>query len=56
MKSTESVKALRARRKAQGLSRFDIYVHPDDWPRIKALAAALQQKRAKIVKPTKWTA
>jgi hypothetical protein len=42
---TERVQALRARRQALGLSRLDVYAHPDDHPAIKALADGLARNR-----------
>jgi len=48
-KSTaERVAALRAARNALGLKRLELYVHPHDWPAIKALAEKLQRKRARM--------
>jgi hypothetical protein len=43
----ERVAALRQRREALGLSRLELYVHPDDKERITAYAAKLQRKRIK---------
>ena len=43
----ERIQAMRAARDAAGLRRLEVYVHPDDWPRVKALAARLQRKREK---------
>jgi hypothetical protein len=37
--------AERERRKAQGLTRLEVYAHPEDHEPIKALAAKLQRKR-----------
>ena len=45
--TAERVGALRAARDAQGLRRLELYVHPDDWPTIKALADRLAKRRAK---------
>ena len=45
--STPRVATLRAARKSAGLKRVELYVHPDDEPAIKALAAKLARKRAK---------
>jgi hypothetical protein len=42
---TERVQELRQRREALGLTRLELYVHPDDHEAIKALAAKLQRKR-----------
>ncbi len=47
--TAERVAALRAAREAMGLKRLELYVHPDDWPAIKALAEKLQRKRARLV-------
>lgn len=41
------VAALRKRRAALGLTRLELYVHPDDHDAIKALAEKLQRKRLK---------
>jgi hypothetical protein len=43
--TTERVQELRQRRELLGLTRLEIYVHPDDHEAIKALAAKLQRKR-----------
>ena len=43
----QRVEELRARRKALGLTRLELYVHPDDHPPVKQLAAKLQRKRIK---------
>jgi hypothetical protein len=43
--STNYVAALRARREAQGLLRFELYAHPGDWAALKELAARLQAQR-----------
>ena len=43
------VAALRERRAALGLTRLELYAHPDDHAAIKALAEKLQRKRAKAV-------
>jgi hypothetical protein len=45
--NTERVQALRARREALGLTRLELYAHPEDHASIKALAAKLQRKRMK---------
>jgi hypothetical protein len=42
---TERVQELRERREAQGLTRLDLYVHPEDVEPIKAYAAKRQRKR-----------
>ncbi len=41
----ERVAALRQRRAELGLTRLELYAHPDDHEAIKALAAKLQGKR-----------
>jgi hypothetical protein len=41
----ERVAKMRAERAAAGLKRLELYVHPDDWPAVKKLAAKLQRKR-----------
>jgi hypothetical protein len=41
------VAALRKRRTASGLTRLEVYAHPDDHAPIKAHAARLARKRAK---------
>lgn len=38
---------MRARRKAEGLTRLELLAHPDDHEPIKAHAAKLQRKREK---------
>jgi hypothetical protein len=43
--STGRVIALRLRRLMQGLTRLELYVHPEDHEAIKAYAAKLQRKR-----------
>lgn len=47
----QRVAELRARRKAEGLARLELFAHPDDHEPIKAHAAKLQRKRAKGAKP-----
>lgn len=42
--------ALRQRRAEQGLTRVDVYAHPDDHAAIKALAEKLQAKRERAAK------
>ena len=49
--TSERVQALRAARDALGLKRLELYAHPEDWPAIKALAAKLQRRRAKLAAP-----
>lgn len=48
--STARVQALRLQRKAEGLVRLDLYVHPDDRESIKAHAEKLAKMRRKAVK------
>jgi hypothetical protein len=43
--STERVAEVRARRRALGLRRLEVYAHPEDHEPIKVLAAKLQRKR-----------
>ena len=43
--TSERVQALRQRREALGLTRLELYVHPDDHEAVKALAAKLFRKR-----------
>ena len=43
----ERVRTLRAKFANIGLKRRELYVHPDDWPQIKTLAAKLQLRRAR---------
>jgi hypothetical protein len=43
--TTERVQELRQRREALGLTRLELYVHPEDHEAIKAYAAKLQRKR-----------
>ena len=42
------VAALRQRRAALGLKRLELYAHPTDHAALKALAARLQLRRAKL--------
>ena len=44
---TQRVQALRQRRADLGLTRLDLYAHPDDHGYIKTYAQALTDKRAK---------
>jgi hypothetical protein len=46
----QRVDELRARRKALGLARLELYVHPDDHPPVKGLADKLRKKREKLEK------
>lgn len=48
--TSERVQAMRAARDALGLTRLELYAHPEDWPAIKALAEKLQRKRAKLAR------
>jgi hypothetical protein len=43
----QRVEELRARRKALGLKRLELYAHPADHPAIKRKAASLQRGREK---------
>jgi hypothetical protein len=43
----ERVAALRQRREAQGLTRLELYAHPDDAERIRTYATKLALKREK---------
>lgn len=43
----QRVAELRARRVKLGLSRLELYVHPEDKERITAYAAKLQRRRIK---------
>jgi hypothetical protein len=45
--ATARVIALRKRRAAHGLTRLEVYAHPDDHAAIKAYAARLLKKRGK---------
>jgi hypothetical protein len=47
---SERVALLRERAAALGLKRLEMYVHPEDWVEIKALAARLQKRREKAAK------
>lgn len=49
--TSERVAEMRAARDELGLSRLELYAHPDDWPAIKALAEKLQRKRVKLAAP-----
>jgi hypothetical protein len=40
--------AERNRRKAEGLKRFESWVHPDDFEKVSALVAKLRRKRAAL--------
>lgn len=44
--STSRVTGLRQRRAEQGLTRLDLYVHPDDHEAVKAVVRALTQQRS----------
>jgi hypothetical protein len=48
--ATERVHALRAKREALGLTRLDLYAHPEDHAAIKTYAAKLQRKRLTAAK------
>jgi hypothetical protein len=49
--ANERKAAERERRKQAGLTRLELYVHPEDHEPIKALAAKLQRKRTKAKEP-----
>ncbi len=42
----ERVQALRSRREALGLTRLELYVHPEDHQPVKLYADLLQRERA----------
>lgn len=46
--SLTRVRALRERRQAQGMTRIDLYAHPDDHAALKKLAAKLAKSRAPV--------
>jgi hypothetical protein len=48
--AAERMAALRQRRQAEGLTRLELWAHPDDWVAIKALAAKVQKRREKAAK------
>lgn len=48
--ATERMAALRKRRQEEGLTRLDLWVHPDDHDAVKEAAAKLQRKREKAAK------
>ncbi len=41
---------MRRRRKLSGQTRCEVYTHPEDHPKVKAKAAALNKARAKLTK------
>lgn len=45
--ATQRMDELRTRRKALGLSRLELYAHPEDKERITAYAQRLQRRRIK---------
>ena len=45
---TERKQAERERKRALGLVRRDVYAHPDDWPKLKALEQKLRAKRETV--------
>ncbi len=49
--TSERVEKLRQERAEMGLKRREVYAHDDDWPKIQELAAKLQRRREKAVKP-----
>lgn len=46
--TAERVQAMREAREALGLKRRELYAHEADWPAVKALAARLAKKRARM--------
>jgi hypothetical protein len=46
----DRVQKMRVERDALGLKRLELYAHPDDWDKIKALAFTLNMKRQKPAK------
>ncbi len=50
--TTARVAALRERRAALGLTRLELYVHPEDHAAVKAVAQALTQRRSSNAKLT----
>ncbi len=48
--ATERMAALRKRRQEEGLTRLELWVHPDDHDAVKEAAAKLQRKRDKAAK------
>jgi hypothetical protein len=49
----QRVQELRARREALGLTRLELYAHPDDHEAVKRKAALLQRQREKAKEKTK---
>lgn len=49
--TSERVAKLRADRADLGLTRRDVYIHPDDWPEVLRFVAKLARKRAKLLAP-----
>jgi hypothetical protein len=47
--NAERQEALRKRRKALGLTRLELYAHPEDHEAIKALAEKLQRRRVRAI-------
>jgi cell division protein ZapA (FtsZ GTPase activity inhibitor) len=45
----ERVAELRQRRQELGLTRLELYVHPEDHEAIKALAEKLQRRRTRAI-------
>jgi hypothetical protein len=45
--SAEKMRELRQRREAMGLTRLELYAHPEDHAALKKEAAKLQRKREK---------
>ena len=48
--ATERMAALRKRRQVEGLTRMELWVHPDDHAAVKEAAEKLQRKRDKAAK------
>jgi hypothetical protein len=46
----QRVDEMRTRRKALGLTRIELYVHPEDHEAVKRKAASLQRTREKLEK------
>lgn len=49
--AAERVADMRQRRQAAGLTRLEVYAHPDDHAAIRAYAARLVRKREREGKP-----
>jgi len=44
--AAERKAAERARKRAEGLKAFEIWLHPKDWPAVKRLLERLAKRRA----------